>query len=517
MGRKEMVLAEHKVVVVGAGMAGLVTALQLAHAGVQVTVVDKAAGPGGKIRQLMPNGMPVDSGPTVFTMRWVFDQILADVGTRLESELRIHPLNILARHFWEDGSQLDLYADPAQSLDAVARFAGGAEADRFKKFCEKARQVYDVLEGPFIKSPSPSMAQMMGSLGPRGLATLASVGPMRSLWHSLGRHFTDQRLRQLFARYATYCGSSPWEAPATLMLIAQVEMDGVWVVDGGMHALAACLMRLAQARGVNFLFNSECERIELDKGKVSGVRLMQGDSLRADSLVFNGDISALRKGLLGPGLQKSVQEKVQPRSLSAVTWSMHADTGGMALDRHNVFFRNTYASEFEDIFTHGKLPHQPTVYVCAQDRGIGTQPDGAERLLCLVNAPARGDKPQSEDELQACAHSSQALMAASGLHLNLESTASCIRTTPQDFHHLFPATGGALYGQATHGWMAAFARSNARSQIPGLYLAGGSVHPGPGVPMAAMSGRLAGAALMADLGLTSLSRKTVISGGTLTH
>ena len=510
-------MAEHKVVVAGAGMAGLVSALQLAGAGLQVTVVEKAAGPGGKIRQLFPNGQPVDSGPTVFTMRWVFDQIMTSVGTQLDAELKIHPLKVLAKHFWEDGSQLDLYADHQQSMDAVARFAGAAEAKRFEHFCQTARQVYDALEGPFIKSPSPTMAQMMGSLGPRGLATLASVGPMRSLWSSLGKHFTDQRLRQLFARYATYCGSSPWEAPATLMLIAQVEMDGVWAVEGGMHALADCLMRLGQKHGVTYLFNNECERIELNRGKVSGVRLSQGDSLRADSVVFNGDIAALRKGLLGPALNQSVAGKVQPRSLSAVTWSMHADTAGIPLDRHNVFFANHYANEFEDIFTHRRLPQQPTVYVCAQDRGTGTAPEGAERLLCLVNAPARGDKRMSEDELQACAVSSQALMAASGLHLKLESSPSCIRTTPQDFHQLFPATGGALYGQATHGWMAAFARSNARSQVPGLYLAGGSVHPGPGVPMAAMSGQLAAAALMADLGLTSLSRKTVTSGGTLTH
>ena len=174
----------------------------------------------------MPGGVPVDSGPTVFTMRWVFDQIMASVGTRLESQLSIHPLNVLARHFWEDGSQLDLFADPTQSLDAVARWAGPAEAKRFAHFCQTAREVYDALEGPFIKSASPTMAHMMSTLGPRGLATLASVGPMRSLWHSLGRHFQDPRLRQLFARYATYCGSSPWEAPATLMLIAQVEMDG---------------------------------------------------------------------------------------------------------------------------------------------------------------------------------------------------------------------------------------------------------------------------------------------------
>ncbi|MDP5116972.1 MAG: FAD-dependent oxidoreductase, partial [Burkholderiaceae bacterium] len=330
-------MAEHKVVVVGAGMAGLVSALQLAQQGLSVTVVDKADQVGGKMRQLMPNGVAVDSGPTVFTMRWVFDQIMASVGTRLESELTIQRLDVLARHFWEDGSQLDLYADPQKSVDAVAQFAGPEQAKRFVAFCKTTRAVYDALEGPFIRSPSPTMAQMMTSLGPRGLATLASVGPMRSLWESLGKHFTDPRMRQLFARYATYCGSSPWQAPATLMLIAQVEMDGVWSVKGGMHALAQCLQRLGQARGVHFILGQECERIELSQGRVSGVRLQSGDSLRADSVIFNGDIAALRQGLLGPGVKNAVAGKKQARSLSAVTWSIHTPTSGLTLDRHNVF------------------------------------------------------------------------------------------------------------------------------------------------------------------------------------
>ena len=511
-------MAEHKVVVVGAGMAGLVSALQLADQGLSVTVVDKAEQVGGKMRQLMPNGVAVDSGPTVFTMRWVFDQIMASVGTRLESELTVQRLDVLARHFWEDGSQLDLYADPQRSVDAVARFAGPEQAKRFVTFCKTTRAVYDALEGPFIRSPSPTMAQMMAGLGPRGLATLASVGPMRSLWESLGKHFTDPRLRQLFARYATYCGSSPWQAPATLMLIAQVEMDGVWAVQGGMHALAQCLQRLGQARGVRFILGQECERIELSQGRVSGVRLQSGDSLRADSVVFNGDIAALRQGLLGSGVKAAVAGKKQARSLSAITWSMHTPSSGLALDRHNVFFRSNYSQEFEAIFQQAKLPSQPTVYVCAQDRGTGEPVNGAERLLCLVNAPANGDKRSfTPQELADCTASSQDLLARCGLSLQLEPSSSCIRTTPQDFHQLFPATGGALYGQATHGWMAAFARSNAKAQVPGLYLAGGSVHPGPGVPMAAMSGQLAAAALMANLGLTKLSKAGATSGGTLTH
>jgi 1-hydroxycarotenoid 3,4-desaturase len=510
-------MTEPRVVVVGAGIAGLVSALQLAHQGLPVTLVEAAGGPGGKVRQLVVGGVPVDSGPTVFTMRWVFDQIFESVGTQLETELRIAPLAVLARHVWDDGSQLDLFADRQQSIDAIAQLAGSAEAQRFNHFCDTARKVYDTLEGPFIRSPSPTMGQMMSGLGPRGLGVLASIGPLRSLWDSLGQHFKDQRLRQLFARYATYCGSSPWQAPATLMLIAQVEMAGVWSVQGGMHALAQCLARLAARAGVVFRYNTPCEGIALSHGRVSGVRLAQGEVLAAERVVFNGDIAALRAGLLGQSLIPAVPRKAAPRSLSAVTWSMRAHVRGLALDRHNVFFRADYASEFDDIFKHGRLPRQPTVYVCAQDRGTGPSPDGPERLLCLVNAPAAGDRDTlSEQALAQCEEASFSLLRRCGLTLQMESD-SCLRTTPSDFHRLFPATGGALYGQATHGWMAAFSRPNAQSPIPGLVLAGGSVHPGPGVPMAAMSGQLAAAAVMASLPSTSRSRRMATSGGTSTR
>ena len=509
-------MPEHRVVVIGAGMAGLVSALQLTHQGLDVTVLEAAASPGGKIRQPLVDGAGIDSGPTVFTMRWVFDEILASVGTTLEEQLHITPLSVLARHFWADGSGLDLHADARQSADAVGRFAGAAEARRFERFCQTAREVYQALEGPFIRGGSPSFMGLGSALGARGLATLSRIGPMRSLWDSLGHYFQDQRLRQLFARYATYCGSSPWQAPATLMLIAQVELDGVWSVQGGMHELASCLARLAQGRGARLRYGCRVERIELSQGRVSAVLTEQGERLAADSVVFNGDLAALRTGLLGPELRAAAPAKVPPRSLSALTWSIHGQAQGPELDRHNVFFQSDYASEFEDIFSAGRLPRRPTVYVCAQDRGTGIAPGGPERLLCLVNAPARGDQPmtaQTDEELLQCQTHSFDLLRRCGLSIAAQPH-QILRTTPQDFHRLFPATGGALYGQATHGWMSAFARPGARSPIPGLYLAGGSVHPGPGVPMAALSGRLA---VMASPALTRRSPPAATSGGMSTH
>ncbi len=504
---------DHRVVVIGAGIGGLVAALQLAQRNLQVTLIEAMDAPGGKMRQPVVDGAPIDSGPTVFTMRWIFEQIYQSAGRRLEDELTLTSLPVLARHAWGAQERMDLFADPNASRDAIARFAGPPEAARFMQFCRQAREVYDTLEGPFIRSQSPTLASMAGDLGLKGLAVLAALGPMSNLWDALGQHFHDSRLRQLFARYATYCGSSPWQAPATLMLVTQVELDGVWSVEGGMHALAQSLAGIAQQRGVEIRYGTTCHAIEADGGRVSAVMLASGERLPADSVVFNGDVSALTQHLLGEDVRRAAPS-LSPgkRSLSALTWSVHAETAGFPLERHNVFFQSDYRSEFTDIFSRARLPQTPTVYVCAQDRGISDTVPERDRLLVLVNAPAEGSRTLTEPEIDTCESHSFSLLARYGLTIS-RTPQNCLRTTPGDFHRMFPGSGGALYGMATHGWMSAFARSGAKSRIPGLYLAGGSVHPGPGVPMAAMSGQLAAATLMAHLDSTSRSRRVVISGG----
>jgi 1-hydroxycarotenoid 3,4-desaturase len=303
------------------------------------------------------------------------------------------------------------------------------------------------------------------------------------------------------------------------MLVAQVELDGVWSVEGGMHALAEAFASLARQRGVVLNYGQACEQILLRDGRVCGVRLAGGAALAADSVVFNGDANALANGLLGDAIRPAARATPQTgRSLSALTWSMNLRAQGFPLLRHNVFFDDDYASEFDDIFHQRRLPQRGTVYVCAQDRvDDGAPRPGKERLLALVNAPADGDRrPFDTREIAPCEQRSLALLRDCGLNLELDSH-NVVRTTPADFHRLFPATGGALYGPATHGWMSSFRRGASSTKLPGLYLAGGSVHPGPGVPMAAMSGSLAAATLLAHLDSTSRSRRVVISGGISTR
>ena len=511
----------HRVVVVGAGVAGLVSALMLACRGLQVTLVERAETPGGKMRQVMVDGAAIDSGPTVFTMRWVFDQIFEAAGTSLEQQLRLQPLGVLARHAWGADARLDLFADAARSTEAIGEFAGPQEARRFVQFCDQAKRVYDALEGPYIRSERPTMLSMARDLGAGGLGVLGGLGPFSSLWQTLSKHFRDPRLQQLFGRYATYCGSSPFAAPATLMLVAQVEMDGVWAVEGGMLAVAQALARVAAQRGVQLRFGQGCDEVLVRGGRACGVRLAGGEVIEADSVVFNGDAAALAQGLLGqPSRQAVPAVAASQRSLSAMTWSMHAATSGFPLVRHNVFFNSDYASEFKDIFERQRLPREGTVYVCAQDRDDNASlPDASrpERLLCLVNAPATGDLTSlTPTEIDTCERTHFALMQRCGLSIERQAH-NTVLTTPADFHRLFPATGGALYGQASHGWMGPFNRPASASRVPGLYLAGGSVHPGPGVPMAAMSGRLAAETLVAHLDSTSRSRRVHISGGTSTR
>ncbi len=507
---------QERVAVIGAGVGGLAAAIDLAARGLDVTVLEAAGAPGGKLRAVDVGGQSLDAGPTVFTMRDVFDGLFSDAGATLTDYVKLTPLYVLARHAWSD-DRLDLFADTAQSADAIGAFAGADAARGYLEFCERSREIFETLDTVFMRAQRPDPISLAIAAAPNGLGKLWRISPFATLWQALGRYFRDPRLRQLFARYATYCGSSPFESPATLMLVAHAEQKGVWSIEGGMHSLAQAMAALARRRGATIRYNSAVEELLVAKGRVCGVRLADNEHVLADTVICNTDAAALSTGLLGGKAQAAVPKaSANARSLSAVTWLMNAKTSGFPLHRHNVLFSPDYPAEFMDIAA-GQTPRDPTVYVCAQDRNDDRNDDsartGAERLLCLTNAPADGDRHCfSETEIDRCNELMFRRLKACGLQVTPDPKATVI-STPTDFNRLYPATGGALYGRASHGWMASFQRPGARSRLPGLYLAGGSAHPGPGVPMAAISGRLAAQCVMADLASTSKSRTTAMPGG----
>ncbi|MDJ0908187.1 MAG: phytoene desaturase family protein [Woeseiaceae bacterium] len=489
---------EPHVIVIGAGVGGLSTAIDLAAGGARVTLFESASVPGGRMREIVVDGQGIDSGPTVFTMRWVFDELFAAAGHDLGEEVDLVKADVLARHSWIDGSRLDLYADVERTVDAIGEFAGAAEASAYRRFAAESKRIFETLDHSFMRAEKPSPLGLTLSIGLLRVSRLWATKPFTTMWKELGRMFADPRLRQLFARYATYCGSSPFQSPATLMLIAHAERAGVWYVEGGMQRFAEALARVAEASGAELRYNASVERLLVRERRVCGVVLDGGEEVNADAVVFNGDVAALTDGLLGEAAEKSVRKRNrESRSLSAITWSLKGRVEGFPLEHHTVFFGDNYIDEFGRIFDRSSVCERPTIYICAQDRGGGRQPDFAsERLFLLVNAPPR---TLTDDEVAAIEENAFQHLEMHGVRI--EADGEMATTSPGYFAGRFPGSGGAIYGWPTHGFSGSFKRSGSRSRLKGLYLAGGSVHPGPGVPMTALSGRIAAKSVRADLGL----------------
>ncbi len=509
------------VVIIGAGLGGLAAALRLAHAGCAVTVVERAGAPGGKMRCLPSTAGPVDAGPTVLTMRPVFEALFADVGARLEDHVTLVPERLLARHWWPDGSTLDLFADRDDSAAAVRDFAGpGAEAE-FRAFDAEAAALHDAFDAPMMRAARPDLPRLVAAVLARP-RLMPALLPGVTLARRLARHFTDPRLRQLFGRYATYVGGSPFLSPAVLGLIWRAEAGGVWRVEGGMHRLARAMAELAAAKGAAFRYGAHVARIEVQGGRAAAAVLDCGTRVPADAIVFNGDPAALARGMLGEGVRGAVPARsVAPRSLSAHVWAFAAVPSRDDLVHHNVFFGADAGTEFGPIAA-GRLPADPTLYVCAQDRGHGLAPQGPERFEIIMNAPPIAGSAAEEtpcptlDPTPASRDLVFQGLARSGLTFDPVPDRSA-GTTPAGFAGLFPGSDGSLYGRSPHGLTASLSRPTARSCLPGLVLAGGGAHPGAGIPMATLSGRHAAEAILSGPVSTSRFRPTAMRGGMWTR
>lgn len=486
-----------RVVVIGAGIGGLSASIALAARGYRVTVLEKQARPGGKMAEVRANGFRWDTGPSVITMRHVYEQLFALAGRRLEDYVQLVPLQPLTRYFWPDGVVLDAVSDQDAMAENIRVAFGPGEAERYRRFMRYVARLYEVVGPPFLYRRKPALRDLLSL----PLADVLRLDALRTMHQAISSFFKTPHLRQLFGRFATYNGSSPYRAPATLNVIAHVEMaQGAWYPRGGVYQLALAFERLARELGVELCYQTPVAEIELHHRRVCGVRVEGGVRLPADAVVCNADYTLARESLLP---DRRLAPKLEP-SCSGFVLLIGARGDRAQLAHHNIFFTDDYPREFADIFERCVAPTNPTLYLCITSKTDPSHaPPGCENWFVLVNAPYLS--PAFDWSRQAEPYTSHVLEQ---LRMWLERIAPfgqrleaihLDRWTPADLQARYGGYRGAIYGFSSNTRLAAFSRPNNRDpRTRGLYFAGGSVHPGGGVPLVTLSGMAAAQCVAED-------------------
>jgi phytoene desaturase len=466
-----------RVVVIGAGVGGLAAAARLAAAGHRVTVFEQAPTVGGKLGRYQRDGFRFDTGPSLLTLPQVFAEFFTATGARLADELALQPLDPLVRHVFPDGTVLDSGGDFAARIGAAL----GAPAERdWRALSARAARIWaaswrDVLTRPVDRRSLLGLARHLGDL--------RAVAPGRSL-RGLGTSYLgDARLRVLLDRYATYAGADPRRAPAALAAIVHAEHAfGGWYLPGGLGTLADALLRRAQAHRVAVHTGAAVARIEHAGGSVTGVRLADGHREPADVVVANADARSVYTDLL-PVPRRAA--RLTERSLGGfvLLLGVRGHTPGLA--HHTVFFPPVYDDEFTAVFRRGQPPDDPAVYLTVPD-DPAVRPPGDEAWFILVNAPPQGRFDwRAEGVADRYADRVLAVLAQRGVDVRDRLLFREVRT-PADLADATGTPDGAIYGTPAHRLL----RPPNTGPVRGLFLVGGSVHPGGGLPMVTLSAKI---------------------------
>lgn len=477
-----------RALVVGAGIGGLAAAVDLAGKGVAVEVFEAHDRVGGKASEQCVDGACFDTGPSLLTLPEVFRDLFARTEADLRDYVELITPSPLFRYRWPDGTDLPVHHALDDTLDSVRDTLGPDAADQLQRFLRRARTTWELSAPRFVLGDAPTLGGVL-RMGPLAWLELGRVDVLRSMQRAIERDVSEPHLRDLLLRYATYNGSDPRRAPATLNCIAWVELGlGGYGVRGGMHQLALALVKRLEELGGAVHTNTPVDALITEGGRVTGLRTAD-QTHHADAVVVNADVAHLLADLL-PGSLKTPRTARSTSGLTLVVRSKRRTDRAA----HTVVYPEDYLQEFRDLYDHRKPPSDPTLYACAQGVAHGREGWGDdEPVFLMANAPA--DPDASCDALR------EALLRRAVDSGVIDAGDRVVwERDPAGLEALYPRTGGAIYGAASTDRMAAFKRPPNRAPLPGLYLAGGSAHPGGGVPLCAQSGATAARQLLHDLG-----------------
>ena len=480
---------KYRVNIVGAGIAGLATAIRMAARGHQVTVFERNEGPGGKLGSMEWNGFRWDTGPSLFTLPDLVEELFVIAGEEMKTSLRTRRLEVITRYFFENGKQLDAFGDVELFAREVEKVLG-EPATSVKEYLERSRIIYELTGDVFIFNTFMSLGTFFSVKFMRALMQVRKLNSTMTMHEANRKSFRSGQVVQLFDRYATYNGSDPYRAPGTLNVISHLEHNlGAFFPEKGMYSIATELKNLADKLGVIFHFNQPVEKVVMDRRVAKGV-VVEGGIYPSDLVVSDIDIYYLYKELLGDfPFPKKHFEKEKSSSALIFYWAMDGTFPG--LDLHNILFSSNYREEFRVLGEKREIPQDPTVYLFISSKIVATDaPEGKENWFVMINVPE--NLGQDWDVLTEMAR--KAVKGTIKRVLGIDVEPYILKEfilDPRSIEARTSAHRGALYGNSSNRRMAAFSRHpNYLKRYRGLYFVGGSVHPGGGIPLCLASAKI---------------------------
>jgi phytoene desaturase len=477
--------------IIGSGVAGMAAAIRLRTEGQEVAVFEANSYPGGKLTAFEQDGFRFDEGPSLFTMPQFLDEVFEAAGKNPRDYYDYIRVDPGCRYFWEDGTR---FVAPSE----INAFAAGAEAtfgvpkNKVRNYLEKAFELYDITEDVFLKNSLHKLSTYLKLSTAKSFAQLYKAHLFRSMDEVNADMLEHPKLVQFFNRYATYNGSDPYKAPGTLTVVPTLEFRwGTFLPRGGMHAITQALHRLACDLGIDFRFNEKVERIATSGNEASGVVTDRG-KYTFDRVVSNMDVIPTYRHLL-PDHEAPRRVENQERSSSALIFYWGVKSEFEELGLHNIFWSEDYRREFNFLFDQKRIIDDPTVYVnITSKHETGDAPEGCENWFVMVNAPQVAG--QDWEELRRQTRKNVVKKLSRMLGRSVEPLIATEKVLdPPTIASRTSSYLGSLYGTSSNDRLSAFLRHpNFSSRIKNLYFCGGSVHPGGGIPLCLLSGKIVG-------------------------
>lgn len=500
-----------KVAIIGAGIAGIASAIRLAHKGHDVSVFEANAYAGGKLSSFEINAYRFDAGPSLFTLPNLVTELFELVGKNPANFFEYEQLTEVCRYFWEDRTRLTAWAEPQKFAEEVEKITG-EPAEKIIQFLKDSAFKYEVLDGLFLQNSLHKLSTWTSKKALKGYLNLPKLGIFGTMNEANQKLFTNPKIVQLFNRYATYNGSDPYQTPATLNIIPHLEYNlGAFFPKKGMVSITDSLVKLAEGLGVKFYFETKVEEIVVENGKIRGIKIIENRLVnlptnnagwvkspvelpasveKCNYVVSNMDVTHTYRKLL-PNQQHPDFLLNQPKSSSGIIFYWGIKKQFPELDLHNILFSNNYSEEFRTMFEKKTIYHDPTVYINITSKyKPDDAPEGCENWFVLINAPA--NEGQNWDEIIAQTKENVLKKISRILGQNIAELIECEEILdPRTIESKTSSAQGALYGNSSNNRFAAFLRhANFSSKIKNLYFVGGSVHPGGGIPLALSSAKI---------------------------